>query len=232
MSENRLKKHIDNGTTRVNSTLTFTPVFVSDSKGRYLKSHATSDQIKFFCKSGADSDDIKDWFKNNIQKLITKYSRIRIYIWIGTCDFTAKSDHYIKLDTEAAAEKLHQNLKFLRDNYVNDNVQLTFLKVPYYSISIWNKHRGHPTPDDFRSDDNTLNERIDAVNKYIEELNSEINAYSPQFNQDLERSRKPADTSQRYSLNMKLLRDGIHPGKTLSKAWLISVIKVINSECV
>ena len=43
-------------------------------------------------------------------------------------DFTAKSDLYIKLDTEASAEKLHQNLKLLRDNYVNENIQLTFLK--------------------------------------------------------------------------------------------------------
>ena len=74
MSENSLKKHIDNGTTRVNNTLNFTPAFVSDSKGRYLKSYASSDQIKLFCKSGADWDDIKDCgskitFKNSLQNI-------------------------------------------------------------------------------------------------------------------------------------------------------------------
>ena len=117
-----------------------------------MKSYATSDQIKLFCKSGADSDDIKDCgskitFKNSLQNIQESGFTFGL-----ERDFTAKSDLYIKLDTEASAEKLHQNLKLLRDNYVNENIKLTFLKMPYYSISIWNKHRGHLTSDDFRSE--------------------------------------------------------------------------------
>ena len=81
-----------------------------------MKSYATSDQIKLFCKSGADSDDIKDCgskitFKNSLQNIQESGFTFGL-----ERDFTAKSDLYIKLDTEASAEKLHQNLKLLRDN--------------------------------------------------------------------------------------------------------------------
>ena len=98
-------------------------------------------------------DDIKDCdskiltFKNSLQNIQESG-----FTFVLERDFTAKLDLYIKLDTEASAEKLHQNLKLLRDNYVNENIKLTFLKMPYYSISIWNKHLGHLTSDDFRSD--------------------------------------------------------------------------------
>ena len=129
-------------------------------------------------------------------------------------------------------KQLKENIQYIKDTYLSDNVLLTFLHVPYYSISIWNKTKGHKNPEKFPCDDNTLTERIDSVNDYIDNLNSEINSHSPKFNQDLVRSRKPHGSGQRYSLNLKLLSDGIHPGKTLAQAWLTSLTKNINTDCV
>lgn len=230
MSESRLLKHIAKGTA-VSDNLTFTPVFVSDSKGNYLKYCATDNKIQWLYKGGTNSRDIFNWLEKNVRKLTKKYGRIRIYVWIGTCDLTSKSGRYISLKPDSALTELKHNLQHIKDTYISDRVCLTFLQVPYYSISIWNEKKGHKEPELFKCDDNKLNELIDSVNVFIDKLNTEINSYTPKFNQDLLRSRKRRNSKSRYSLNFNLLPDGIHPGKNLSKAWLTSLIKNINSEC-
>lgn len=232
MSENKLRKLIKKSTTDVKADLSYTPVFVTDSKGKYLKCCATDDRIKFYCKSSVNSEDIKKWFKKNIPKLVTKYSRVRIYLWIGTCDLTVKSGRFIVLNKESSVKTLKDNLQFLKDTYASDNVKITFLHVPYYSVKIWNGTKGHKSPEKYASDDNTLNQRIDSVNSYIDELNAELHSYSPSLNENLLRSRKPASSEQRYSQNFKLLPDGIHPGTILAKAWFVTLVRIINRDCV
>ena len=116
MSENSLKKHIDNGTTRVNNTLNFTPAFVSDSKDDIWSRTQLVTRLNYFAKVLQIWDDIKDCgskitFKNSLQNIQESGFTFGL-----ERDFTAKSDLYIKLDTEASAEKLHQNLKLLHDN--------------------------------------------------------------------------------------------------------------------
>ena len=71
-------------------------------------------RLNFFAKVLRIWDDIKDCgskitFKNSLQN-------IQESGFVLERDFTAKLDLHIKLDTEASAEKLHQNLKLLRDN--------------------------------------------------------------------------------------------------------------------
>lgn len=232
MSENKLRKCIRKGTTDVKADLSFTPVFVTDSKGKYLKCCATDDRIKFYCKSSVNSEDIKKWFKKNIPKLVSKYSRVRIYLWIGTCDLTVKSGRYIVLNKDSSVKTFKDNLLFLKDTYASESVKITFIHVPYYSIRIWNKTKGHKSPEQYTSDDETLNSRIDNINNYIDDLNSELSSYSPKINGDLLRSRKRANSLQRYSQNFKLLPDGIHPGTILAKAWFVTLVKIINRDCV
>lgn len=234
MSENRLRKFIQSEYCTVRNNLTFTPVLLSDSKGKYLKraSSTKKQNLKFYCKSGKDSSDILKWCKNNVHKLIHEFHRVHIYLWIGTCDFTKKDGHYICKNENNPLRKIKENLCEIKDRFVSDNVRITFLHVPYYSISIWNKQKGHQNPDQFKNDDFELNELVDSVNSYIDGLNEELGtSASPKFNLDIVRSRKPKDAKQRYSLNFGLLPDGIHPGQLLSKAWLISLIRRMNTDC-
>ena len=231
MSEARLLKHIAKGTRIVNNNLTFKPVIVGDSKGSRLKSLSTGSGIQFYCKGGATSTDTIAWLQRNIGKVVQQFGQIHIYLWIGTCDLTSKDGHYISLNPESSIKKLKDNFSYIRDHYLTDKVHITFLQVPYYSIRIWNKLKGHKEPENFKNDDIILNERVNAINEFIDNLNSEINVYSPKFNLDLVRSRKSRKTTARYSWNFKLLPDGIHASKKLSLSWLTSLVKNINSDC-
>lgn len=59
-----------------------------------------------------------------------------------------------------------------------------FLHVPYYSIEIWNRLKGHEHPEIFNEDDRKLNTYVNSLNSLIDSLNQEPGTYSPSINQD------------------------------------------------
>lgn len=232
MSEHRLRKYVVSEYRPIKNNLTFTPVLLSDSKGRYIKDVLINDRLKVYAKSGKNTTDIVTWCNKNVHKLTHQYGRVHIYVWIGTCDFTNKDGVFITRNKDDRLTTVKDNLRTIKSRFLSANVKLTFLHIPYYSIQYWNGFKGHKNTDIFKEDDNKLNELVDSVNHYIDGLNQELGtSNSPKFNLDLVRSRKPKDSSQRYSLNLKLLKDGIHPGTLLSKAWLVSLTKLINTDC-
>lgn len=236
MSNSKLQKSTAKLDANADCRLKRVPIFVSDSKGRYLKAVAeskTSLSIKWFCKSGSSSVDTYSWLRRNLENFLTKYYEISLYIWIGTCDLTVKEKKFISLrkSPNDGLESLKSHLLKIKELCSSAKIKLTFLHIPVYSIQLWNKAKGHPESDQFKSDDERLNTLIDAANQFIDHVNCSIGSHSPKLNQDLVRSRKKKGQKARYSLNFNLLRDGIHPGKNLSQTWLAHICKKIIVDC-
>ena len=98
MSENRLKKHCAAVTTDAyHSRLSWTPIVISDSKGRYLKEFSDHRDILFIHKGGWTSSQLFSYLHKNLRKLLQKNNRRSLYIWVGTCDFTEKHGRLIRL---------------------------------------------------------------------------------------------------------------------------------------
>lgn len=96
MSCSKLKKNIEKPQVDVQESFTWKHIVVSDSKGRYLKSYVEQ-EIKWIHQSGASTDDIYRWLSRNINKLISEYQKVAIYIWTGTCDATFKENKCINV---------------------------------------------------------------------------------------------------------------------------------------
>ena len=85
--------------------ISFTPVIVSDSKGKYLKSHIDKKSsfqscINWYSKGGATSSIALQWLKQNYDKLVQKFGRIFLHIWFGRYDLTVKRGKYILSSSE------------------------------------------------------------------------------------------------------------------------------------
>lgn len=236
MSENRLNKHCTAVTTEsYPSRLSWTPIIVSDSKGRYLKEFSDHRDILFIHKGGWTSSQLFSYLHKNLCKLLQKYNRICLYVWVGTCDFTEKHGRLIRLRPKQSdvLEKLCGNLRGIQDICAKTHrIKLTFLQCPYYSIERWNSFKGDNNSESYKADDQFLTSQIDKLNDYVQDLNTSLTSYSPKLNQDLVRSRKGSRKRQRYSLNFNLFKDGIHPDRPLAKSWFTSINKKIRKDCV
>lgn len=233
MSENKLAK---NCRTECSSSkgLSWTPIIISDSKGRYLKEFSKQRDIVWICKGGWTSSDIFTFIHKNLRKLLRKHNKISLYIWVGTCDFTEKIRRFVYLRNKQqdVMQRLCNNLQGIKDICVSSKIKLTFLQCPFYSIQIWNSYKGHPNSESFKSDDQFLTAQINSLNDFIQDLNVSLNSYTPKLNQDLLRSRKGSGKKQRYSVNLKLLKDGIHPDKALARSWFTSIYRKIQKDCI
>ena len=70
---------------------------LADSKGNYLKLYADlinqfRYSIEFQCRGGARFQDYFYWLQHNLSNKFAQYDKIVLYVWLGTCDFTVKSD--------------------------------------------------------------------------------------------------------------------------------------------
>lgn len=215
--------------------LSLVPVVVSDSKGRYIKQCVDSvqDNIKWYCKSGAESSTALNWVKHNLYKVIAEHGAVCVYIWFGTCDLTVKKGKYIFLseNLELSVSKLKGNLLEIKKFCAEKNTKVIFLEVPYFSIEVWNRNKGHKTPSSFHADDMRLSITVDSINHDITTLNQELGVISPRFNEDLRRSRKSRGKGIRYSFKFSLLQDGVHPSFILAKSWCSSLYRNIKRFC-
>lgn len=234
MSNRRLNKNVQRGQLS-NEKFSYVPVFVSDSKGRYLKAVSQDSNIVWVYKGGANSSNAFTWIHKNLRKWFRKYKCISLYVFIGTCDFTVKERRYIYLhhDQDGVLQRIRNNLKGIYEicSSVCANVKLTLLQIPYYSIERWNAGKGHPQPEQFKQDDIFLTQQIDSINEFIDRLNQSIGTYSPKFNEDLRRSRKRPGKKPRYSWNFGLYQDGVHPCTNLSKSWFASIYRKMLRDC-
>ncbi|MES9905327.1 MAG: hypothetical protein ABW168_21960 [Sedimenticola sp.] len=236
MSERKLNKHLsisDNGT---NVELTWTPILLTDSKGKYIRPHTqpntTGSHIIWHHQGGRTSEDCGHWVEHNKDQLLKRHGKVHIYIWVGTCDLTHKPGKFIflKPDQKNLVKAIKHNLNKLKERSETGKVTVSFLQIPYYTIENHNAIKGHKTPEQFREDDVTLKKSIDELNTYIDTSNCEQNSSSPKFNQDMQKSRTRRGRTT-YSTNFKLLTDGVHPGESLAKVWLKHIESKIAREC-
>lgn len=240
MSNKRLRDNVRKYVcTEKPDSLSWTPVILTDSKGFYLrkvldKTDKTERQIQWLGRSGFTSTNAVSFLQpKKIKSLLKFHKQISLYIWVGTCDLTAKGKIFIDLrrPSSSTLQQLCRNLQLIGNRCRSQRLKVTFLHIPYYSIQLWNKNKGHKNPDIYKENDKQLTQLVDRANAYIDQLNRNIHTYSPKLNEDLQRGRKRRGGKQRKSMNFNLFLDGIHPDKKLAKSWLTSMKRKINKDC-
>jgi len=235
MSENKLNKRPAATPSVPKGNLAWKPFVLSDSKGRYIKQECLDFyQISWRAVSGAKTEYFLKWINDNIDALIAVHGKVHFFIWTGTCDFTVKIGKFICLDrdVDSAVEKYKNCVNQIYHTIDHrQNARVTFLKIPYFSILTWNTDKRHSNADIYKDQDLSLKEIITSTNDFLQELNEQHGTYTPNLNADLQRGRKSKGKKTRCSLKISLLSDGIHPGKTLAKAWAINIKKSILNQC-
>ena len=215
-------------------------IIVSSSKGNYLKPHcdileSVGFQLEFACKPGATFPDRFHWLRRNLQNRVYYYTNIVLFVWIGTCDLTKKTDKFIELkhDTDEIAVNycITQIQRFLGFVSSFPTVEIVFLEIPPYSISRWNAYQGHQDCDQFKSQDLILDNRVILVNEFIRQVNSYKQFTSPKFRLDVTRTHKSKGRRERRFLNFALFKDGIHPKPLLARYWMKRIVSKVCLLC-
>ena len=94
MSLRKLQKYIRNtdGYDVDLPPLRITPIVISDSKGVYLEQICNSQLescVVWKCAKGRNSSVGLEYINGRIDSWLRQYGRIRLYIQLGTCDFTS-----------------------------------------------------------------------------------------------------------------------------------------------
>ena len=219
--------------------LRVTPIILTDSKGRYLKSQISSQiegSVVWWYGGGWNSDKGLSFLTENIKDAQCRHVRVHVYVWLGTCDLTIRTGTkgHICLNPIHGGENLVQNLEKISDLGRSRKFKVTFLELPVYSIREYNKYHKHSDPESFSEDDKELQLRIKAVNEHIvriNESNQVISTKIPRFNNDLSNKRKNKGKRSRKYYTFGLLKDGLHPNDRLSKCWLRKICIKIRFDC-
>jgi len=160
MSDRRLKEQALRLRPDPLITPTRTLVLLSDSKGftpkEQIKINPES-YIEFWCKKGETAEDRLHYLQESLLHSLIRLNQITLFVWIGTCYLTTKSDGFIELastNRNSAFELINilkQIYHFVRT--FGPCVKLVFLHLPLYSIYHYNKFHNHPDPDKFSDQD-------------------------------------------------------------------------------
>ena len=215
-----------------------TSVFVSDSKGKRLREQVSISSpiersIVWLCRSGLTTREGINWLKTRLRELQTDHGELCVFIFLGTCDFTTKTGDFITLNENHETEREYVLTRYhLLSNFARrKHFEVTFLEIPIFSITEWNRFKGDPVPEVFNNDDKDLRATLEKVNCEIREINRGNGKYSPVFSCDLQRSRKGARQRERYYYDLSLYVDGIHPKPLLAKLWLRRIAVHIKRDC-
>ena len=142
MSNVKLVKFINKTTVAPTSRKKYTPVILSESKGKWLNEKVNStnqveNEIIWWSKGGSKSKNRYDWLRRNIQYKINQLGPIWIYIWIGTCDVTTYNKKYISIashGTELIDHIIDYYRKCIDLITEYDNCRVTILLETLYTI--------------------------------------------------------------------------------------------------
>ena len=222
--------------------LRITPIVISDSKGVYLEQLCRSQierDIVWKCVRSRNSSAGLEYISSRINSWIRQYGHIRLYVLLGTCDFTTLSkghERYLNLNENKPGEIQDsvisiRNFERISELAHSRNTDVTFFEIPFFSIKKWNASHGHPRPFMFDIDDRNLSVIIKSVNEHIHRINRLNQAHAPLLNVDLEISRKNRNQRIRYYTSYNLYRDGVHPTHELNKCWLRKLTVQIRKDC-
>lgn len=125
----------------------------------------------------------------------------------------------------------YRRLVSLKTHY-GDRVKFLILECPYYSITIWNRHKGHANPEVCNDKTDELCRKLDLLNEGIREVNLQLSVRSPKLSLDMITSRKSNKSHTTNKVSYNLLTDGVHPSPLLCKYWLKKlVLDVMLKEC-
>ena len=244
MSLSKLRKYIRNteGFDNDIPPLRITPIVISDSKGVYLEQICRS-QIErcvvWKSARGRNSTEGLEYITSRIDSWVRQYRRVRLYIQLGTCDFTTltRGNHrYLSLNDNREREIddsviTVRNFEKIVELAHSRHVEVTLFEIPFFSIKKWNIKRRHPTPHVFDIQDRNLSVKIKSVNEHIHRINRLNRVHSPLLNVDLEISRKNKGRQIRYYISYNLYRDGVHPIYELNRCWLRKLTVQIRQDC-
>ena len=164
-SENKIRKYLKRPLPPIIGQQLYTPIVISDSKGKYLKDNCSTEiehNIKWRGTSGRSVEQGYLWLLENITHEIGHFDNIHLYIWLGTCDLTIydRTTIYISLASESDAiiEQITAIFrKIIEITQKYSSCKLTFLEIPVYSIFEWNKYQRHPTPYSYKKNRRHIN---------------------------------------------------------------------------
>ncbi|KAK3100171.1 hypothetical protein FSP39_015731 [Pinctada imbricata] len=242
MTESKLEKFLSKPTPSTSGKRLQQPVILSDSKGKWLQREITNEadgELIWWSKSGAKIEDSTRWLRTNIARKIIQLRDVWLYVWLGTCNLTAKNKKYISLKSETdeeilRIEKYYKEIIKIVDKYPGSKI--TILEIPLYSIKCWNQNKGHKNPSAFEDQDTKLEQQILKLNTRIRTINASLGNHSPSFTSDIYKTSKIKSGSERTSklrkyYNFNLLADGIHPGKLVAKVWLKKISDQTKRDC-
>ena len=240
MNEKQLQKYIDTPLQSYGPLCRY-PILLTTSKGRYLKPHKDlleGVNLEIVSYPGGQFPTIFEWLCTDLYKRVSRYGKVVLYVWVGTCDLTCKKGKFIELrqSTDQASYAhcqfyIDKYLNYIRSNFTVQQVRLIFLEIPPYSIVEWNSFKNHPNPESFREQDKKLDTRLTAANSYINIVNDNAGVISLRFRCDILKIRKDKKGEKRYSLSFKHFTDGIHPGLLLARYWMKRLSNKLRVDC-
>jgi len=219
------------------------PILISDSKGftlrnSYLKKYPSLNHypLELWCIAGATTEKLIELLVERLPKAIKRHENITLYLWSGTCDLSSKRSGKLELvcwdDTKVSEVKDSFKKAFtLMSGF--PSVTLKILECPQYSISKWNEFKGYQRDIELdRLVEKELNRQVATLNSYIRVLNDDHNSNTLNINNCVIRARGGRKSKRnRVSVNLKLYKDGIHPGEILSELWTLMIIDAICKSC-
>ena len=209
-------------------------LLIGDSKVRHLENEMTAKtNLTAFWRSGGKLDNVM--LKRHIDRHISHFNQPIVVLYFNTCyltDFITGSRKYVDLveNSDTVVNRLVDTyMQFKQDRlYRKPSIKLIYLECPYYSIVDWNRQKGHPQPESFANNQVVLEKLIDELNLQIKEIN--LPFYPPRLAQDMIiKIKKRTNHAQTKRIDYSVLKDGIHPDKTISKLWLIRINNFVTS---
>lgn len=241
MSSNRFEKYLRKTEYRkCNDEKIRTLLVIGDSKVNCVKAWVKSDverSIIWFGKGGLTTVKACKWLSDNTERIIEEHGYIDVCIWTGTCDITNKKGKFIYPSGDEQVvehildryENVTQNLK----RKFGIRISFTILEVPFFSVSLWNKSRGHANPGKFSKANRVVETQLSSLNSGITKLNAHLGSKSPRFSLDLTQTRKTKSRKNNISRfqNYNLLKDGVHPKNLLAQYWMKKIETIAIREC-
>ena len=214
------------------------PVLLSDSKGYTLSlNHQGVFPLELWCHSGAGSENRITCLEGKLPGALEVHHRLIVYVWVGTCDVTRKDKDdprlYIRNKDQTTKETIVRQIRRAYDivSRYNDKVKLQFIDLQPASIKGWNIEHKLPVTASVLEDDKIIYEQVQDINKSITEVLAEFQSKPLNFSSFIVKSRGSSRSRNRYSVNLDLLKDGVHPGKLLSQVFTRTLQLSINKEC-
>ena len=112
--------------------------------------------LKLSYRGGAEIDN--PFLREYVQRQIRQIDRPIVFLWFSTCELTKKQREkkFIQLidNVEDELKAIIQRYRKFKEELlkINNISTILFLECPYYSIPIWNEHKGGKTPENYQNE--------------------------------------------------------------------------------